>query len=353
MKIMNNFLLIILFINIFQITISYIVIPFKTFKNPEINQSRNIVEDFFLTNLNNTIYIEIEAGFPAQKIPALILSEESGFFIINNKCLIPSSFNTDKSNTFSKTKNKNDTILGNDIFNFPTGLSSKKQTQTSLNFILYSQNKEDNSKKEKLEGNNKLILEDNNKYTYASVGISGDKNFGENFEKNIVNQLFDKNVINNNLFSIIYSPDSNDEGIFLIGAEPHEYDNNNYFEQQLTKINNEKNKNFTFWSFQPDEIYFTTNNKNITITQNLKCNLEYNLGLIYGTEDYLQLIREHFFNKYIKDNKCYDSNIDSIFTVFYCDNKIDIKKFPSLNFYFKDILYTFNLDYKYLFVEKN
>ena len=359
MKIINNIPVIILLINIFQITISYIVIPFKTFKHPESNQQRNIVEDFLWTNLNNTIYIEIEVGSPAQKIPALLLSEEFGIFINNNKCIIPSTFNTEKSTTFSKSKlliqtekNKNDIILGNDIFTFPTELSSNKQAQTTLNFI-YSPNQKNAINDE----NNNINLEENNnnQYTCAKVGISGTQNYGEKYEKNMMHQLYDKSIIKNNLFSIIYlySPDSNDEGIFLIGGTPHEYDNKNYFEQQLVIINNENDKYFKFWSMEPDEIYFTINNKKYSITNNLICNLEYNLGLIYGTEDYLNLIRENFFNKLIKEKKCYENIGNSIFTVFYCDNKIDIEKFPSLNFYFKDLLYAFNLDYKDLFVENN
>ena len=203
-------LILFIFINIFKKVSLYILIPFKTYKPKRSIKYNNIAEDFFETNLNNTIYIEIDAGIPTQKIPALILSEEFGFFIMDHKCLIPSSFETiEKSNTFWKsehTGNKGKNIIfGNDIFEFPTESSTKKQAK--LNFI-YTQN---------LGNDNNNI----NKFTCAGVGISGAEYYGKNYEKNLVNQLLDENIINNNLFSIIYSEE--DEGIFLIGSEPHKY----------------------------------------------------------------------------------------------------------------------------------
>ena len=65
-----------------------------------------------------------------------------------------------------------------------------------------------------------------NKYSCAGIGIRGAQYFGKNREYNLVNQLFNKNVIKNNYFSIIYSTNSNDEGTFLIGIEPHNHDKN-------------------------------------------------------------------------------------------------------------------------------
>ena len=82
------FTIILFFEILFHKTFSYIVVPFKTFRKTDTKQSTNLAENFLRSELNNTIYIEIEAGLPVQKIPAIILSEEFGFFIINHKCLI-------------------------------------------------------------------------------------------------------------------------------------------------------------------------------------------------------------------------------------------------------------------------
>ena len=355
-------MIILFFIYIFDKSTSYIIIPFKTFKTSDSKKSINIAENFLHSFLNNTIYIEIEAGVPSQKIPAIILSEEFGFFITNHKCLIPSSFdNIEKSKTFWKSEffkentfdfpNQKDISFGNDIFEFPTETSKRKQAL--LNFM-YSPNIKKGSKgsniKEKERNLDVDNTDDNNKYTCAAIGIRGAQYYGKDYEKNLVNQLFNKNIINNNYFSIIYS--SEDEGTFLIGTEPHKYDKKNYFENQLRYINNEENNNL-FWSLHPSEIYFTIENKIYNLTNNLLCSLEYNLGVIYGTENYLNLIKELFFNKLILENKCHEEIVHSIYTIFFCNNKNDIENFPTLNIYLQQILFTFSLDYNDLFYEKD
>lgn len=346
--------------NLFIKVNSYILIPFKTFKNSESKKATSFSEDFLLSNLNNTIYIEIEAGLPSQKIPALIMSEEFGFYIINHKCLIPSSFDTiEISSTFSKYelykdytykfRTQTDMIFGNDIFKFPTE-SSKKQAM--LNFM-YSPNLQKSSSIKEENAHLHFGDDEDHKYTCAGIGIRGSQYLGKDYEKNLIKQLFHENVINNNIFSLIYSSKSDDEGFFLIGAEPHIYNKNKFFESQLRHIPADNNF-FIFWTLNPDKIYFSSNNNEyFNITNYLVCTLEYNLGVIYGTEIYLNLIKEHFFDALINENKCHEETVNSKYTVFYCDNKKDIEKFPSLNFYLQQLLYTFNLDYKDLFYEKN
>ena len=347
---------------LFHKTFSYIVVPFKTFRKTETKQSTNLAETFLRSELNNTIYIEIEAGLPVQKIPAIILSEEFGFFIINHKCLIPSSFDTiEKSSTFSKSelykdytykfRTQTDMIFGNDIFKFPTESSSRKQAL--LNFM-YSPNLQPSSSIKEENIDLHFGDDENHEYTCAGIGIRGAQYLGKDYEKNLIKQLFYENVIDNNYFSIIYSSDSDEEGIFLIGAEPHVHDNDNYFEPQLRHISTVDNNYFIFWSLHPDKIYFERDNNIYSITNNnLICSLEYNIGVIYGTENYFNLIKENFFNKLINENKCHEEVVHSIYTVFYCDNKKDIKTFPSLNLYSQQLLFTFILDYKDLFYEKS
>ena len=341
---------------------SYIVIPFKTFKNPESKKaSSSISEDFLRSNLNNTIYVEIETGLPSQKIPALILSEEFGFFIINHKCLIPSKFdNIEKSSTFSKSelykdytykfRFQTDMIFGNDIFKFPTESSSKKQAL--LNFM-YSPNLQKSSSIKEENCNLHFADDENHEYTCAGIGIRGAEYLGKDYEKNLIKQLFYENVINNNIYSIIYSSNSDEEGSFLIGVQPHVHNKKKFFEPQLRYISTVDNNFFIFWSLHPDKIYFSSNKEIFNITTNLICTLEYNLGVIYGTEIYFNLIKEHFFNNLINENKCHEEVVNSIYTVFHCDSKKYIEKFPSLNIYMRQLLFTFNLDYSDLFFEKN
>ena len=102
-----------------------------------------------------------------------------------------------------------------------------------------------------------------------------------------------------------------------------------------------------------DNIFYRINNQNINITNNLICSLEYNLGVIYGTKDYFDLIKQYFFDKLILEKKCQEEIVNSAYTVFYYYNKNDIEQFPTLKLYLQLFLFTFILDYNDLFQEKN
>ena len=349
-----------LFISLFKEQYSYIVLPFKTF-HPEIKSSQNIAEDFLRENINNTIYIEIELGNPSQKIPALLFSEEFGIFLINRKCQISSNFKgIEKSSTFIKSelhkdytfkfRTQKDMLLGSEVFFFEPEDSSTKQI--IMNFM-YSPNLNEESSIKEENAENHFGDNNNYEYTCMGIGLRAEQFIGRDYESNFVKQLFYKEMIENNYFSIIYNENSNDEGIFLIGVEPHLYDKNTYDEKQLRHISIKGKNYLVFWSLRPDNIFFNINNQNINITNNLICSLEYNLGVIYGTKDYFDLIKQYFFDKLILEKKCHEEIVNSAYTVFYCYNKNDIEQFPALNLYLQQFLFTFILDYNDLFQEKN
>ena len=349
-----------IFITLFHITISYFIIPFKTF-HPQFKPSQNIAEDFLRENINNTIYIELELGNPPQKIPALLYSDEFGIFIINRKCTIPSDFNNiEKSSTFIKSelhkdfrykfRTQTDMLLGSEVLKLQN--DDKTIIQVIIDFM-YSPNLDEKSSI-KEENSEKHFFDDNNhEYTCMGIGLRAEQYVGAEYESNFIKQLFYKEIIENNYFSVIYDRKSKDNGVLLVGIEPHVYNNDDYEEKQLRHINTRGRNFLIFWSLYPDRIFFNVNNENINITSNLICSLEYNLGLIYGTKDYFDLIKRFYFDKLILAKRCHEEIVNSAYTVFYCYNKKDIKEFPSLNLYFQQFLFTFNLDYKDLFQEKD
>ena len=350
------FLLTILYHN----TYSYIVIPFNTY-HPKIQPTQNIAENFIKEYINNTIYIELDIGNPPQKIPSLIYSDEFGIFLLNKKCSIPSEFNNiESSSTFLKKelhkdfsykfRTQVDMLLGSDMFKFK--LNNKSQKQTILDFM-YSPNLFENSSIKEENAEKHFADNNNHEYTCLGIGIRSEQYVGREYESNFIKQLYIKEMIENNYFSIIYDENKSDKGVFLIGIEPHLYNDDLYEEKQLRHINSRGKNFYIFWSLYPDKIFFKTNELNINITTNLVCSLEYNLGLIYGTKDYLDLIKQYFFDKLILEKKCHEEIINSAYTIFYCYNKNDIKEFPSLNLFFQQLLYTFILDYNDLFEEKD
>ena len=346
---------------LYQNTYSYIVIPFNTFYK-KVQKTQNVAEDFIREYINNTIYIELEIGNPPQKIPSLLYSDEFGIFLINKKCTIPSEFNNieSSSSTFVKKevhkdytykfRTQKDMVLGSDIFKFK--LNDKSQKQTIIDFM-YSPNLNEQSSIKEENAEKHFADNDNHEYTCLGIGIRSEQYVGREYESNFISQLYVKQMIENNYFSIIYDENSNDKGIFLIGVEPHLYDKDLYEEKKLRHIASRGKNFFIFWTFYPDKIFFKVNEQNINITNNLVCSLEYNLGLIYGTKDYLDLIKQYFFDKLILEKKCHEEIVNSAYTIFYCYDKNDIKVFPTLNLFFQQLLYTFILDYNDLFQEKD
>ena len=106
-------------------TISYIIIPFYTYKTyfSDINISNYYsIQNF----IRNELYSYLTIGTPPQKITTKINFNEYSFNIYNNKCDIPSEYNSIDNNSTTRI-NKGyiltdvyiDTFLLEDIFSFP------------------------------------------------------------------------------------------------------------------------------------------------------------------------------------------------------------------------------------------
>ena len=85
--------------------------------------------------------------------------------------------------------------------------------------------------------------------------------------------------------------------------------------------------------------------------------LDFNYGLITGSKNYYNLIKEDFFNFYINSSICFENQTQikdrSNKIYLYClkdkFNTKDINSFPSLYFYHSEFNYTFELNHKDLF----
>ena len=190
-----------------------------------------------------------------KKIPALLFSEEFGIFLINRKSRISSNFNgIEISSTFVKSelhkdytfkfRTQKDMFFCIEVFFFEPEDSSI--TQIIMNFM-YSPNLNEESliKEENVE--NHFSGNNNYEYTRMGIGLRAEQFIGRDYESNFVKQLFHKEMIENNYFSIIYNENSNDEGIFFVGVEPHLYDKNTFEEKQLRHISIKGKNYLVFW----------------------------------------------------------------------------------------------------------
>ena len=173
-------------------------------------------------------------------------------------------------------------------------------------------------------------------------------------------------IIDNYIFNFEYNYNSNDDydgGLLVIGEIPHIYNSKKYKEEQLrTDYCVKEYFDFT-WGLMFNLIYFLDAEKNKIILNGIKyAEFIPELYCIKRTTNYKKLIEEQFFNFYINKNIC-RFDIETLilpnkdyekYYIMNCDvnSELKIESFPSLFFLHKKFNYTFELNYKELFIKK-
>ena len=344
---------------------SYIVIPFKTHKkNLSIEENQIYNSKTFIENdFSNNIYLLINVGTPPKKIPFSITTKSLGInigFQICSKFLFQEpeeGFSTYSINNSISYKNTGGISIS--VANFITGTASNE----SMQFIMDINNNETSivndinfvySKKY----DNKNILDD------QICGLLGlelcELNaYSTNF--NFILTLKKQKIINNYVFYFKYTTDN--EGIMIIGEEPHLIQNDKYKEYQLKKDYAINEDNLLTWGTQFNNIYFyDKNTSKILINDVYFAKFIPELNCIIGTETYKKYIDEYFFEPYIKNNSCRYNKEYSIadgyksfsYYVLNCDinSNFNMENFPTLYFFHRLFNYTFELNYEDLFITK-
>jgi len=329
----NIKIIIILFICILNYINSFddiIKINFERYNkyNYELNET-----NFFEYTYFYYIYTFIDIGTPPVKIPILISDKQS---ILN----IYSYNFTDKNLTYNlnnslsfKLNNNNDSEneLYDDYYSDKEYVSGYKSNE---NFIINNENI------------NLNFLCENKINEQFLKGILGLNTFFYSEQKDLINyslikQLKQQDKIKSYDFSINYQNryDILSKGEIIIGDLPHNY-NKNF---------NEKNYHFVnakFYTHDPvytsikiDEINYNFNLKNknkiLNLDDDTETILDINIGYIFGTETFYNIIYNEFFSEYINNNKCIEYNIQRSYKSYYCDKDIDLKKMKNLYFQIK------------------
>ena len=358
-KTINNleiFIYLVLILTKLKLLISKtIFIPFEEFllfSNNKNNPSKPINFDkkkFLEENLTPKLVSNIKIGTPEKIIPAIFnIMERSEYIMPNEEYRLITNSNTStlyhpsKSITF-----KNSTFI------------EKKFHYNQYYLINETIKLFKDIKLETLEeiDNFQIYLRDNLENAFSYLDISGKQN---NF---IIHQLKDKNIISSLVLSIKYI--SNYLGFISIGEYPHIYDNEHYFKEQFITFNFETT-NGKYYDILTNKIFISwkDNNDKDNYRKEKKINFHnvisfyYNLNLIIASEEYMNLVKEIFFEEYIKKKICQSDIIPMlgrVYLIYTCnkDNDLDLSKFPSLNFNFYESNYIFELNYKDLFIEIN
>jgi len=165
--------------------------------------------------------------------------------------------------------------------------------------------------------------------------------------------LKENDVIKNYYWMINYT--SENEGNFIIGEQPHKFDPQNYKEEDLLIAHPFTMSAMSLaWGLRFDEITFMERN----FRPYHECYFKYEYNYIEGIDNFEKEL-DKYFNESIQNGTCF-KEIHKYYPYgpdkyYYCDKekyKDIIKYFPPLKFYLNEMNYTFELNYKDLFVEK-
>ena len=316
------------------------------------NSSRFINEWFY-----NGMYTYHTIG--SKQIESYINIENSKFSI--DKCNLNRIYskatlnqkNYYKPSTSDTYTQKNEKI-GNDFFHFigdfkyQTNIQIGEKKGEGLDFYFSKSN----------NNNEDTVL-------CGSIGLNLNVNLDET---NMINQLKKKNYINKYIWTLKYQTE--EDGIIILGTEPHFYSTNSFYMSQFCQIKAIPNQSKeTAWSFQMDEIAtYDKNSKKILFAKN-KVDFLIDRGLIIGTDEYKNKMDELIFNDLIKEKICFreiniftdeEKGTNDEYYIYYCSvssfmgNKdypsVDhYKNFPSLEFSLREANMTFILYKQSLF----
>ena len=176
--------------------------------------------------------------------------------------------------------------------------------------------------------------------------------FADDKHYNFIDQLKFNEIINNYYWMINYTSDY--EGNIIIGEQPHVFEPKNYNQNFLNISHLSLHPIMDEWGLRFDDIIF--NNTNFRPDRN--CYFNYEMNYI-GASDKFEEQLDIYFNESILNGTCFKEDIKYIYSphkFYYCIKdkyKENIKYFPKLKFIHSELNYTFELNYKDLFIEKD
>ena len=329
----------------------YILLPF-TIQQEKIDISQKYDSIIFIqNNFYRNITFDFYIGNPPQKVNSIILNDnlcfefkiEKDLYSYNNFfSYINNKYTPNDSSSFSILNkelrwNKGTYYtLGSDIFKF-----GNNEESFNLSFLF---NKTD---KESID----IDRIKNQKYI-AKFGFNIFTSYSGNECPNFIVDIKGKARLNKYLISYEFIDDNN--GYLVIGDELYNYNPKIYHESQYISIYT--NDNNCPIKYSKGIIIDEINNKNIILNRT-SLYIEYDLGVIIGTNQYKQIIDEIFFNKLFSKNICQiktvNLNSSNKYYIYSCkEENLNLKKFPKIIFISKILTFNFEFSYNDLFSKK-
>ena len=306
---------------------SLIVFPFKITENKEKTFSRR-------NDLHSSVYLG-----ESKQLTDLFFNSEDHLYFIDDKSCQGSNFFT---KNFSEYEQSSYTIEIEDRV---------KAVQIKETIYLYEDLKLEKIKKiENFPFLMKLSTIKENQGCFLLGTL-----YRTNKEKrkiNFIEEIKKLKLINGYAWTFKYTSDN--EGLFIIGDEPHIYDPNNYngsnFLNTLPQINPESYG----WVINLDKVY----SGGEQLPNPIHCRFSFSNNFILADATYNKTIYKQFFNKYIEKEICHFkySTLGQCY-YYYCDKnkfkKEDINNFPQLTMTNIKLETNFSFTGKELFYEGN
>ena len=324
-------------LNFLSIKSSFIQFPLYTFLSDKPNKTTEAsYVNYFL---KNTIYTYINIGTPSQKIVANIVSNNYSFYIYYNRCEIPSEFLIQKSKSYNETENG---YLLTDIY--------VKTFLIQDNISFFDENKNNSYKMtflfSSLNNSNSESKIEKQPYTCAHIGLKLSPPNMKSYNYNFIKSLKELKLINDYVYYIDHN-----KNYLIIGEEPHILNNKEFKEYQLRIINSvDYEYNREYWQINFDSIFFEINGTKINLTKT-DSSLNHNLNVILATFEFMEIIEKNFFNEKIKNKKCKKNYLSFNYINYDCESLEIIQTFPSIYLFNRNLMYTFEINYKDIFIK--
>ena len=205
-------------------------------------------------------------------------------------------------------------------------------------------------KEREISGKMKFILYNTTSGNMPCViGLGLNKNSQQD-PKDFIAQLKELNVINSYFWTLNYT--SENEGVLIIGEQPHVYNPSLYHVSQLRASHSFIFNTMYYWGLRFDEIIF----QGKLFRPYLETSFNYELNYIEGIKTYYTYLKEYLVNE-LSSQVCTSETIDYSYdprVFFWCKKEFyseKVKVFPSLFFYHKELNFTFELNYEDLWEE--
>ena len=357
---------IVFFTLLIELSNCYLVFPFKSTKlklNIVYDSSSEFVTNFMDEMSKNKLYTTISVGDPQKEVVMYLSMLDSYFGIMKNYCTkdVISTYDPYTSKRFVLNVNSSLSIAdlshakkANDTFSFYTykNLNVKKD----IKFEFLTVNKTSSTLDDKIPDNfcGKIGFLKKYYYPYPKSFI----NFIDYTKKSKIIESYQWGIFffdKEESYKVDKEIQNNFDGLIFLGLTEADYPNifNKYSEIDGSYLLMGKSKNiggiFT-------DIYFQYQDKKIYCEKELSFEMDTEHNYVICTQDYYENIKKYYFDEYINKTICEErSSIllgDKYFMII-CNSEIknNLNKFPSLELFYLDLNYQFQLDYKDLFLE--